>query len=327
MPNTIQTLSGIVIGLGSIGNRHLNNLQELGLTSLGVVRRSSGVNQHFKVPPGIGLFHSLADALAWKPDFAIVSNPSHLHAETAIQCMEAGTHVLIEKPLGRSIGAKERQLLEIYHSSDLVCAMAYCMRYHAAYRRAHDEIQAGAIGKVLYAKAWFEGYLPDWHPWEDYRQSYAGLLDQGGGVLRTLDHELDFMNWVLGQAESASGKAINTGGIDVQADDLAVYQLHHPNGVMSQITTSFCRKPQSRGFEFIGSSGVLKFCMETGELVRQDPIQQEAQVLHTTNAEHVNQMYRALLLEFLDSCCGQTPLCLASIKDGFNSLSSIESIH
>ncbi|MCP4479287.1 MAG: Gfo/Idh/MocA family oxidoreductase, partial [Planctomycetaceae bacterium] len=88
MPNSIENLSGIIIGLGSIGNRHLNNLMSLGLSNLNVVRRSSNNNQHFKVPNRVGVVHDLETALSQKPDFAVVCNPSHLHAKTAIQCLE-----------------------------------------------------------------------------------------------------------------------------------------------------------------------------------------------------------------------------------------------
>ncbi|MGI9496008.1 MAG: Gfo/Idh/MocA family protein [Mariniblastus sp.] len=326
MLNSIENLSGIIIGLGSIGNRHLNNLMSLGLSNLNVVRRSSNNNQHFKVPNQVGVFHDLETVLSQKPDFAVVCNPSHLHAKTAIQCLEAGVNVLIEKPLGRNTEIAERKLVDLSQKSNLVCAMAYCMRYHVAYLKARDEIELGTIGRVLYAKAWFEGYLPDWHPWEDYRQSYAAIREQGGGVLRTLDHELDFMNWVLGKAESASGSAINTGGIGIEADDLAFYQLYHPNDVISHITSSFCRKPQTRGFEFIGDSGTITFCMETGILQRTSHAEQNTEVLLTTGSEHINQMYIDLMADFLGTCLGQSSTKLPTASDGYHALDCIGKI-
>ena len=209
-----NNLHGVVIGLGSIGNRHLNNLLELGVGKLSVVRRSTS-NKQFSPPENVTTFVSLSEALADKPDFAVICNPSHLHAVTAIQCLESDSHVLIEKPLGKAIGPDEQKLIEMTAQSDRVVAMAYCMRFHPVYLRAKELVQSGAIGRCLYAKAWFEGFLPDWHPWEDYKQSYAGLKEQGGGVLRTLDHEMDFLNWVLGPAESSLGQAINAKGIEI----------------------------------------------------------------------------------------------------------------
>jgi len=218
----IENLHGVVIGLGSIGNRHLNNLLSLGVGSMTVVRRANSQNTQFQPPENVKICHSLSEALSNQPDFAVICNPTHLHASTAADCLEAGLHVLIEKPLGRVIGESENRLAAMAKESQSVCAMAYCMRYHPAYQLAKQRIEAGAIGDCRYAKAWFEGYLPDWHPWEDYRESYAALRKQGGGVLRTLDHELDFMNWVLGAAHAVTGKAFNTGAIGIEADDLAI---------------------------------------------------------------------------------------------------------
>ena len=291
-----------------------------------VVRRPES-NSHFKATEGVRVIHSLTDALADKPDFAIICNPSHLHAQTAIQCLEANTHVLIEKPLGKEMGPDEQRLAETTKQSDRICAMAYCMRYHPAYQAACQAIHDDQIGRCLYAKAWFEGYLPAWHPWEDYKQSYAGLKEQGGGVLRTLDHEMDFLSWVLGPAESASGFAINTDGIGIEADDLAMYQLRHPAGVHSQLTTSFCRKPQSRGFEFIGSKGILSFRMEQGRLLKMQHDTDAATEIVDVADYDINQMYVELVNDFLKSVKRGLPSSsLPTLEPGVNCLKAFKSI-
>jgi len=323
-----KNLSGVVVGLGSIGNRHLNNLLDLGVGKMTVVRRAGTQNTHFESPEGVEISHSLAKTLDAKPDFAVICNPSHLHAATAIECLEAGVHVLIEKPLGKTLGTDEKRLAELAAQTDRICAMAYSTRYHPAYQAAHEQIHDNKIGRCLYAKAWFEGYLPDWHPWEDYKTSYAGLKEQGGGVLRTLDHELDFLNWVLGPAESASGFAINSGGIGIEADDVAMYQLRHPEGAISQITSSFCRKPQSRGFEFVGSKGVLTFNMERGLLRSSSHIEDEPQTVKDWADYDVNEMYLDLAGDFLASIqSGESSGSLPLLNHGVRSLKLIEMIN
>jgi len=81
----------------------------LGVGTLSVVRRKTSTNKQFSPPENVTTFHSLEEALATGPDFAIVCNPSHLHASTAIECLNAGSHVLIEKPLGNTIGPVEQE--------------------------------------------------------------------------------------------------------------------------------------------------------------------------------------------------------------------------
>ena len=327
MSSSFQNLHGIVIGLGSIGNRHLNNLVGLGVGRMSVVRRANSENSQFQPPEHVTVYHTLPDAFASNPDFAIICNPSHLHAVTAMECLDAGLHVLIEKPLGKVVGEDELRLAKLADKSDKICAMAYCMRYHPAYRLAFEAIREQQIGNCLYAKAWFEGYLPDWHPWEDYKQSYAAKSDQGGGVLRTLDHELDFMNWVLGPAESASGIATNTNGIGIEADDLAIYSLRHPNEISSQITTSFCRKPQSRGFEFVGDKGVLSFRMEDGFVEQCLHGEQGRSRLLDLSSYDINDMYRELINDFVSAIeNGIVSDRMALLEEGVRSLRMIEMI-
>jgi len=322
-----KNMHGVVIGLGSIGNRHLNNLVQLGVGKLSVVRRSTSVNQQFTPPAGVTTYHSLETALNASPDFAVICNPSHLHAATAIECLKANCHVLIEKPLGKSIGPDEQALIELSQTSDRVVAMAYCMRFHPVYQMAYQQVRSGAIGRCLYAKAWFEGFLPDWHPWEDYKQSYAALKEQGGGVLRTLDHEMDFLNWVLGPAESISGEAFNSQGIGIEADDVAMYQMKHPAGVRSQVTTAFCRKPQSRGFEFVGTEGSLSFRHEDGELWLSTHEAKDPESLLTATSENIAEMYVDLGNSFLNYILSSETKSLAQLSDGIKCLELIGMMH
>ena len=300
MSSEFGKMSGVIVGLGSIGNRHLNNMLDLGVGNMSVVRRKESQNTQFQPAENVRVFYSLEDALQASPEFVVVCNPTYLHVETALAALDADCHVLIEKPLCKSMDDDAvRELISKTESNHRVCAMAYCMRYHPAYRLAKAQIGAGVIGRCRYAKAWFEGYLPDWHPWEDYTQSYAAQPEQGGGVLRTLDHELDFLNWVLGPATNASGVAINTGSIGIEADDLAMYSLQHPGGVASQVTASFCRKPQSRGFEFVGEDGVLSFSMESAQVKLQTSDGAKTETVLELGEYDINQMY----VELADAFC------------------------
>ncbi len=322
----VDKLIGAVVGLGSIGNRHMYNLLNLGIKKLYVVRRLGSPNNQFHPPENVIVTSTLEKAIAEDVvDFVVVSNPSALHAATATEAIQNGCHVLIEKPLGGSLGRQETELLAAAEKSQSVCAMAYCMRYHLAYLTAKNYVDDGRIGRVLYAKAWFEGYLPDWHPWEDYNKSYAALVDQGGGVLRTLDHELDFMNWVLGPALRATGKAVNTGGIGIEADDLAMYSMEHPNQVHSQVTAAFCRRPQSRGFCFVGTAGQLQFDWQTGLLKLTHKDGGESIVAEAGQTE-TNQMYVDLMRDFLLDIVDTTQKRSAPLEAGLHSLRIIEQI-
>ena len=167
-----------------------------------------------------------AEAIAAGIDFAVICNPSRFHADTARSYVAAGVPVLVEKPISDRC-EDAGQLLEESRGRGTPGCMAYCMPYHPAYS-GPTALLAGAIGRLLYAKAWFESYLPLWHPWEDYSQSYAVRKDLGGGTLRTLDHEIDFLNWCLGIPETVTGCSRRSGALRGDADDSATVLLGYP---------------------------------------------------------------------------------------------------
>ena len=169
----MKNASVVIVGLGSIGRRHLANLRTLGIENVFAMRRrDSRVGDD--EPPAVG---SHEEAIQRAPTLAIVCSPTSLHVESAIPFLRNGIPTLLEKPVAESPTRAD----ELAQHRSGFAAVAYCLRYHPAYRRAHDFLTRGGLGRVLYAKAWFESYLPGWHVGEDYRDSYAAQRALGGG--------------------------------------------------------------------------------------------------------------------------------------------------
>jgi predicted dehydrogenase len=303
---SLQALRVAVVGLGSIGRRHLENLDRLGVARRVVVRRPRGANAAFEPPGGVAVGHSLQDALGDRLDAAIICNPTSLHVETALEYLEAGVAVLIEKPIAHRLEDAER-LIAAARRSGACAGMAYAMRYHPAYRLAHDAIADERLGRMLYAKVWFEAYLPDWHPWEDYRESYAARRDLGGGALPTLDHEIDFLNWCLGQAEWFEGRSGRSGALDIDAGDWATLSMRYPGGVMAGGMFSLCRRDRSRGFEFVGERGTLRFNLESSRLVLSRGGEYGAELLWNGAGYDLNDIYLEMLRDFLGVLVDRRP--------------------
>ncbi len=150
---------------------------------------------------------------------------------------------------------------------NVAAGVAYCLRYHPAYRLAREVATAGRLGRLLTARAWFESYLPDWHPWEDYRRSYAARADLGGGVLPTLDHEIDFLNWCLGEPAAVAAEVSTSGTLEMDVPDSARLRVAYPGNVTAEMSLSLCRRQRSRGFELVGDGGTLRFDWSAGILM------------------------------------------------------------
>ena len=139
-----------------------------------------------------------------KPDAVIVANPTALHLDVAVPAAAAGHHMLLEKPVSDSLDRLD-VLQGAAQKSGSRILVGFQFRYHPTLNQARELIQLGALGKILTVHAHWGEYLPQWHPWEDYRQSYAARADLGGGVIVTFTHPLDFLRSLVGEVESLKG--------------------------------------------------------------------------------------------------------------------------
>src|SRR3990172_4412550 len=161
----------LIAGLGSIGRRHFRNLIALGEKDI-VLLRSHRATLPDDELAGYPVETDLAQALKkHKPEAVVISNPTALHLQVAIPAALAGCHILLEKPVSNSLkGLDELQAAAAAGGSRILVGFQF--RYHPTLNKARALIQKNALGKVLTVHAHWGEYLPDWHPWEDYRQSY-----------------------------------------------------------------------------------------------------------------------------------------------------------
>ena len=169
----------LIAGLGSIGRRHFRNLIALGEKDIILLRTRKATLPDDELT-GFPVETDIQEALRkYKPDAVIVSNPTSMHLDIAIPAAAAGCHILLEKPVSNSLERLDI-LQEAAQKSGSKILVGFQFRYHPTLNKARELIQEGALGKVLTVHAHWGEYLPQWHPWEDYRQSYAARADLGG---------------------------------------------------------------------------------------------------------------------------------------------------
>ena len=246
----------LIAGLGSIGRRHLRNLTALGEHDV-VLLRSHRSTLPEEELVGFAVETDLAQAIQkHRPEAVIISNPTALHLDIAIPAAEAGCAILLEKPISHTLDRLE--LLEAAvsrtHARVLV---GFQLRYHPCLVRARQFIADGRLGRVLSARVHFGEYLPAWHPWEDYRQSYAARADLGGGVLLTQCHSLDYLPWLIGRAESIWGFLGKLSELDVDVEDSAEIGVRFEDGSLGSLHLDYAQQPASHRVEMSGNRGSL----------------------------------------------------------------------
>lgn len=233
----------LIIGLGSIGSRHLANLLKLGYKDIILYRTKKSRMKGIKKFSSLPVYYNLNAALKEKPDIAIISNPTSLHVKTALECANAGCDLFIEKPLSNDL-KNLKKLSAVVRKKRLVTFIACQFRFHPHLMAIKKWVDTGKLGKVIYVSARWAEFLPDWHPWEDYRKGYSALRKLGGGVILTLIHCLDYMYWIMGgvsEALSVKGKLTN---LNVDTEDIAEIVVKFKNRAIGHVHLDYFQKPR-----------------------------------------------------------------------------------
>ncbi len=246
----------LIAGLGSIGRRHFRNLLALGEHDILLYRTHQATLPDDELK-GYPTETDLRLALAHKPDAVIISNPTALHLDIAIPAALCGCHLLLEKPISHSM-ARVDELVKAVEQNDVKVLVGFQFRFHPGLRQVKKLLDEGAIGTPLSARAHWGEYLPNWHPWEDYRLGYAARPDLGGGVVLTLSHPLDYLRWLLGEVESISALTSNK-GMEMPVEDLAEITLRFTTGSIASLHLDYDQRPPSHTLEIMGTHGTIRW--------------------------------------------------------------------
>ena len=320
MRRSLPELRVLMVGLGSIGRRHAGNLKRLGATRVSAYRTGLGSLPIDPALDDVRLFTTLDDALAAKPDIVFVTNPSSLHLKVARAAVAAGCHVFIEKPIATGLDGVEN-LLAAADAARLRVAVGYDMRFNRALQALRRELADGALGPIVSAQVEVGSYLPAWHSWEDYRQSYAARADLGGGVLLTLSHEIDLARWLLGEVDSVSAEIARLSDLEIDVEDVSVLLLRFRSGAVATIYLDYVQRPAQRRCRVVGQRGALEWNEAAGTAELWHP---DARTILGSDDSDPNVPFVDELREFLRGVVtGEPGAMIASGRDGERALAII----
>jgi len=188
----------LVLGTGSIGQRHCRNLVALGHEVLAWDVDSARLRESVSGldAKAVG---SLEQGLAAKPAGALVCTPPSSHLRLAREALAAGADVFVEKPISHASDRVEAFLAAAGRLGRVVM-VGFNLRCLESLRQVKRYLDEQRVGKVLSVRAECGSYLPDWRPGRDYRESYAVRAELGGGILLDAIHEIDYLGWLFGAA-------------------------------------------------------------------------------------------------------------------------------
>lgn len=254
----------LFVGLGGAGQRHLRNFKDLlgargNFTAYRARNRPGVITPDFRLEPGapdVRAFPTLESALEDRPDAVVISNPTSDHIRVARAAARGGAHVLVEKPLSHTregVAELERELAD----AGRVGLVGYMMRFHPCLRKVREWLLEGRLGRLFSARLEVSSYVPDWHPYEDYRELYAVRREQGGGVILTESHELDLAGWLFGPPRRVFAMGGPLSGRSGDVEDTASLLLDC--GFPVHVQLAFMQRPPSRSCEISGEKGRIRW--------------------------------------------------------------------
>jgi predicted dehydrogenase len=197
---------------------------------------------------------------------AVIASPSALHFADMQAAVQAGCHLLVEKPLAHMTDGL-KTLLDAARAQKLIIFAALNLRLHPAVKAARERITSGTIGRPLWARLISASFLPDWRPHQDYRQGYAAD-PASGGIALDLIHEVDLACHLLGPLTLACAAMTRTGAIDIDAADIADFVLRCADGAQVTVHLDYVTRPRRRRTEIVGEQGIIEIDLDARRLTR-----------------------------------------------------------
>lgn len=273
----------LMIGLGSIGQRHLRNIKrvygdEFEILAYRTRRLQRTFSDSMQVREGVDLesefglkvFTDLEEALAEKPEIAYITNITSKHMDTALACAKAGCNLFIEKPLSHTLdGIKE--LKRLAKEKDITIFMGFQNRYHVCVQKLLQLLKSNAIGSIQNVSAEFSERLTTMHTYEDYSQTYMARADMGGGPILNLQiHDLDLLRYIFGEPVDVTSILSKTSKLEVDVEDGAssIYTFQNSDGSIfpAYTHTDFFQYPPAHCFNIVGEKGRIEIDMNRASL-------------------------------------------------------------
>jgi predicted dehydrogenase len=314
----------LIVGLGSIGKRHLRLARELLPNADIRVLRHQAINEVHEYSNGS--FSSIEESIAFAPQIAVIASPATFHIATAQALAEAGVHLLIEKPLSASLSGV-MQLLETCERRGVFSLTGYNLRFLQSLQRYRDLLGENMIGKVLSVRCEIGQYLPSWRPDSDYRQGVSAKREFGGGALLELSHELDYLRWIFGEVEWVKATLSRQSMLEIDVEDTAHLTLGFASALdgyqlIGAVNLDFFRHDTTRICTAIGEKGSLRWNGLTGEVLFYGAGRKEWELMFS-HQHHRDDSYMAEWKNFIE-CVNAHKIPLITGEDGLKVLQIIE---
>lgn len=245
----------LIVGLGSMGKRRVRCLQRLGQKDiLGFDprpdRREEAMQKYGIATEGDLEAAKKADVDAW-----IISTPPDTHLDYGFMAVEKGVPFFTEANV---TDARAPAMVKRLRETGMLGAPSSTMRYYFGPKKIKEILAAGTIGKPLMLTYHTGQYLPDWHPWESYKDFYVSK--RGTGACREIvPFELSWMNELFGRVKTLTALKDKTSDLDCDIDDVYQLLMRFESGLIGHLAVDVVARPAVRMFRLVGALGTIEW--------------------------------------------------------------------
>lgn len=252
----------LIVGLGSMGKRRVRNLQYLKAGEIVGFDPREDRRQQVAQAYGIRTLADIEAAMRENPDVLVISTPPDLHVKYAMLAAKNNRHFFMEASV---VDKGMDELIALCKGKKIIAAPSCTARFHPSVVKIKELVDTDTIGKVL-AFSYHSGqYLPDWHPWEDYRQFYAAKRETGA-AREIVPFELVWLTWVFGYPDAISCFKGKLSKLDIDIDDVYQLIMRFKSGTLGHMLVDVVARVPYRTCRLIGEEGLVQW--EWGEGVK-----------------------------------------------------------
>lgn len=310
-------LTFLQIGLGSMGKRRIRNLFFNGEHNIVGFDVSPERVEEAKIKYGIKVIDDFKKISKENFDAMIISAPPDKHGDYIRFALQNKKHFFVEHPVSDDgyddIFSAKGGPASSGKNSSIVMAPSCTFRYYTPIKIMRKILEEKKIGKILAFQYHMGQYLPDWHPWDDYRKVYFSKKETSA-CREILPFELIWINWLMNsEIAEISGSITKVSDLEMNADDIILANLKYKNGILGNIMIDVISRKPFRTLRVLGTDGVLEWEKFDSVIKLYDAESQKTEIISVPKGSsekgYVNEeeMYNDEIKAFLDAIYGKNP--------------------
>lgn len=307
----------LIIGLGSIGARHLRNLLKLGYENLAVGDPNSESVKNTPETVNLPYYKNPKTAfIKEKPQIVFICAPTNLHIKLASMAIDYGTDVFIEKPLSHSLGGIDA-LIKKAKSRKKIVMVACNFRFDKGFFALKKTVDSGRFGKPIFARMAGGYFLPSARKNTDYKKIYAAQKQGGGVWLDSGSHIVNYLMALFGDVKKVIAAKNRLHSLGIKAEETIQAILEHKNGILSSVSLDYVSRSSIHRVEVVTEKGTITWNFKEDFVIFEN---ENKKTNIYRGKKDVNRMFIDELLHFF-ACVEKRKPALQDLGEGKKILS------